>query len=96
LRTQQIDVGEAEAIGLALQEHANWLLTDDARARQFAESLGLEVHGSIGVLLWSVATGHVSEKELAVQLLDRLANSSLWISDRVLQEVYEAIDVLFA
>jgi predicted nucleic acid-binding protein len=57
IRTQQIHAGEAEAIGLALQEHADWLLTDDASARQFAESLGLEVHGSIAILLWSIATG---------------------------------------
>jgi hypothetical protein len=54
-----IDAGEADAIGLALQEHADWLLTDDAKARQFAESTGLEVHGSIGLLLWSVAAGHI-------------------------------------
>lgn len=95
VRARQIHVGEAEAIGLALQEHADWLLTDDAKARQFAESLGLEVHGSIAILLWSMATGIVPEKELAIQLLGRLAKSSLWISDRVLQEAYQAIDALF-
>jgi len=95
IRTQQIHAGEAEAIGLALQEHADWLLTDDASARQFAESLGLDVHGSIAILLWSIATGIVQEKELAIQLMDRLAKSSLWISDRVLQEAYKAIDSLF-
>jgi predicted nucleic acid-binding protein len=95
MSTERIHSGEAEAIGLALQEHADWLLTDDASARQFAESLGLEVHGSIAILLWSMATGIVQEKELAIQLMDRLAKSSLWISDRVLQEAYKAIDTLF-
>ena len=30
---EHIHSGEAEAIGLALQEHADWLLTDDASAR---------------------------------------------------------------
>lgn len=95
MSTEHIHSGEAEAIGLALQEHADWLLTDDAMARQFAASLGLEVHGSIAILLWSVATGIVQEKELAFQLMERLANSSLWISDRVLQEAYKAIDTLF-
>ena len=62
MRTEHIHSGEAEAIGLALQEHADWLLTDDAKARQFGESLGLEVHGSIAVLLWSIAAGHMVEK----------------------------------
>lgn len=92
---EHIHSGEAEAIGLALQEHADWLLTDDASARQFAESLELEVHGSVAILLWSMATGIVQEKELAIRLMNRLAKSSLWMSDRVLQEAYKAIDALF-
>jgi predicted nucleic acid-binding protein len=94
VRENQIDDGEAEAIILALQEHADWLLTDDAKARQFAESAGLEVHGSIGLLLWSVVNEHILEKTLALHLLDNLANSSLWISERVLQEARKAINTL--
>ena len=94
VRENQIDRGEAEAICLALQEHADWLLTDDAKARQFAESAGLEVHGSIGLLLWCVANAHILEKALALHLLDGLENSSLWISERVLQEARKAINTL--
>jgi predicted nucleic acid-binding protein len=78
-----------------LQEQADWLLTDDTKARQFAESLGLEVHGSIAIILWGAAVGLIHEKTLAIQLLDNLANSSLWISNRVLQEARKAIDILF-
>jgi len=95
VNTKQIDMGEAQAIGLALQEQADWFLTDDTKARQFAESLGLEVHGSIAILLWSVGAGLIREKTTALQLLDNLANSSLWISDRVFQEALAAIDSLF-
>jgi predicted nucleic acid-binding protein len=95
VKTRQIDIGEAEAIGLALQEQADWFLTDDAKARQFAESLGLEIHGSIAILLWSVATGQIQEKTTAIQLMDNLANSSLWISDQVLQKAFAAIDDMF-
>jgi predicted nucleic acid-binding protein len=57
----QIDAGEAQAISLTRQINAGWLLTDDARARQFAESLGIEAHGSIGVLLWCMSNGHISD-----------------------------------
>ena len=95
IEAKQIDAGEAEAIGLALQEKADWFLTDDAKARQFAESLGLDVHGSIAVLLWSIATGQIQDKVTVVRLLDNLAISYLWISDRVLQEAHIAIDDLF-
>jgi len=91
VKTSQIDAGEAEAIGLAIQVHADWLLTDDAKARQFAKAKELEVHGSIGILLWSVAIGHIREKVLAFQLLNNLANSSLWVSEHVLQEAQKVV-----
>jgi len=95
IQANQIDGGEAEAIGLALQVHADWLLTDDAAARQFAEALGLEVHGSVGVLLWGAATGQIGDKQIAHRLLDNLAKSTLWISERVVNAAQQAIDNLF-
>ena len=49
VRSGIVDSGEAESIGLALQMKSHWFLTDDAEARQFAETLGMEVHGSVGV-----------------------------------------------
>ena len=47
--------GEAEAPALALELKPDWFLTDDAAARLTAESLNVEVRGSIGVLLWGAA-----------------------------------------
>ncbi|HRJ57451.1 MAG TPA: hypothetical protein PLV64_14275 [Anaerolineales bacterium] len=95
IQTNQIDSGEAEAIGLALQVHADWLLTDDAAARRFAESLGLEVHGSVGALLWSAAMGYIDDQQIAHRLLDNLAKSTLWVSERVVGAARKAIDDLF-
>ncbi|KAF0108869.1 MAG: hypothetical protein FD146_755 [Anaerolineaceae bacterium] len=91
-----IDAGEAQAIGLAIQEDANWFLTDDGRARRFAESLGLEVHGSVGLLLWAAASGSIKFRAEAHRLLDALARSSLWVSEKVLHEAHGAVDALLA
>lgn len=93
---EQLDPGEAEAIGLALQLKADWMLTDDARARQFAETLNLEVHGSVGLLLWAAAVGHLDNHRKAHEALDALARSSLWVSERVVREARTAIDSLIA
>ena len=56
----QIDIGpgEMEAIVLAQSLAADWLLTDDAAARVVATLLALEVHGSLGVVLWAAAQRH--------------------------------------
>jgi predicted nucleic acid-binding protein len=44
------DAGEAEAISLALQLHADFLLADDRKARKTAQARGLKVTGAVGVL----------------------------------------------
>jgi len=72
------------------------LLSDDAGARQFAQALGLEVHGSIGLLLWGAASGQIASREDALRLLNALAGSSLWVSERVLQKAREAVETLFS
>jgi len=89
-----LDPGEAEAIALAKQIEANWLLTDDATARLFAQALGFEVHGSLGIVLWAAAKGHF-DRASAEAALDRLSHSSLWISPRVLEEARDALRKIF-
>jgi hypothetical protein len=93
-RAGLLDAEEAEAIALARQVKADWLLTDDAAARLFGTEMGLEVHGSLGVVLGAAAFGHFSYAE-ADQALTRLTKSSLWISDKVLAEARAALREMF-
>jgi len=90
-----LDAGEAEAIALARQVRAEWFLTDDAAARLFAQALGLEVHGSLGIVLWAAAVGHLN-RVAAEAALNRLAQSSLWVSANVLTEARSALDQLLS
>lgn len=85
-----LDAGEAEAVALARQVRATWLLTDDAAAALFARSLGMEVHGSLGVVLWCVAKGYLAAQD-GRTVLQLLRASSLWISDRVMREALAAL-----
>lgn len=89
-----LDPGEAEAISLTQQLGADWFLTDDAAARLLAQNLGIEVHGSLGIVLWAAALGHLNRIEAEVTL-ERLAQSSLWVSPRILTEAKAALDQLF-
>src|ERR1039457_5232395 len=77
--------GESEALALALELKPDWFLTDDAAARLMAESLNVEVHGSIGVLLWAAGNKLVKKSE-AESFWTRLENSSLWMSPKVRAE----------
>jgi predicted nucleic acid-binding protein len=89
-----LDRGEAEALALTQQLNAAWFVTDDTAARVLAASLGIEVHGSLGIVLWAAATGHLTRAE-AEAALNGLANSTLWLSARVRQEANEALERIF-
>lgn len=89
----ELGAGEAEAIALARSARADWLLTDDAGARIVASLLGLEAHGSLGVVLWGAATGHLQRDE-ALAALEGLIRSSLWISPKIVDEARQALNRL--
>lgn len=48
---QKVDLGEASAIALALEIPHSTLILDDLGARKLAENLGLEITGTVGVIL---------------------------------------------
>ena len=89
-----LDSGEAAAIILSKRINAAWFLTDDTEARIFATLSGIEVHGSLGIVLWSAAVGHLVYDE-AKSALDKLSKTSLWISKAILSQAYEALDTIF-
>jgi predicted nucleic acid-binding protein len=86
--------GEAEALALACEIRSDWFLTDDAVARLMAESLNIEVHGSIGVVLWAAANKLVKKPEGEL-FLAGLEKSSLWMSHKVRIEARAALEKLF-
>jgi len=47
----QLDKGEASAIALAIEIPESTLILDDYKARKIAERLGLEITGTIGVIV---------------------------------------------
>lgn len=71
---RDLDGGEAEAIALALQKHADWLLLDERDARRVAKSLGLKVTGVLGILLKARLAGQLPSLRGAMDQLRDLAD----------------------
>ena len=56
----QLGSGEGEAISLAIELRARWVILDDRPARRLAEALGLPVIGTLGILLAAKRRGLIS------------------------------------
>ncbi len=79
-----LDPGEAEAIALAEQEDACFLLVDDARGRRIARSRELSVVGVAGILLVAKSQGELATVR---PTLDALAKTGYRLSPRLIAGV---------
>lgn len=87
----ELDSGEAAALALANERNAV-LLTDDLAARHQASDAGVEVHGSIGIIVLGYTRGRL-EKDEAVTLIRSLQlETSLFVSDAVVDRAIELLE----
>jgi predicted nucleic acid-binding protein len=78
------ELDRGEAIALAFQEKADWLLIDERVGRRFAQRVGLKVKGTLGVLLEGVRRNCIDDLQ---PLLDTLVAKGTWIAPAMYIEV---------
>ena len=87
LQLGKLHQGELEAIQLAILINANYVLMDDARARDFAATRGVNSLGTIGILLLANKRKRLT-KELGLNYLDDLKNKhGIYISESLFIKV---------
>lgn len=88
----KLDAGESQAIALAEECQADWLLIDESAGRAVAGDSGLSVMGTLGVILKAHAQNLCGDVR---PLLDRLQNEARFfispkLREHILQQVGEA------
>jgi predicted nucleic acid-binding protein len=78
-----LDIGEAEAITLAVELNADRLIVDERRGRNEAVKLGLQVTGILGILLAGKQQRLIP---LIQPLLDDLITNGFWIRKELYAE----------
>jgi len=84
----QLDRGEAEAIALALELRADYLLIDEKRGRNLAEREGLKVMGLLGVLLLGRKRGVLDSVRDAMDELE--SKAGFYVGSEVREAVLRA------
>ena len=75
--SQLVDAGEAEAIELALELHADRLLIDERKGRKLALQEGVAVIGLLGVVLLAKRKALIPSARTLIERLDREAGMYL-------------------
>jgi predicted nucleic acid-binding protein len=79
--------GEAEAIALAAERKGTVLLIDEGLGRRVAARLGIEVRGTLGLLLQGHRAGAVPDLERAI---GRMRERGSWVGDDLVAAVLAA------
>ena len=86
-----LDLGEAQAIALSLQERVNYFLTDDLDARTVANIHGVEAHGTVGIILRAFRE-KIINKEIAIKKISELYTvSSLFVTKDLIDYIIKSI-----
>jgi predicted nucleic acid-binding protein len=88
--SNELDVGEAEAIALAVEMQADQVLIDERRGRLVASQLNLRYTGILGVLVEAKSKGLIAGVR---PLLDALINEAgFWVAEPLYNSVLQLVN----
>jgi predicted nucleic acid-binding protein len=83
------DIGETEAMLLYKQKSADKLLIDDKRGRKIAKINGINMIGSLGVLLTAKKAGLISEIKPRIK---NISKSRIYLNEHLIKTVLQLAD----
>jgi predicted nucleic acid-binding protein len=89
INSVNLGTGEQEAIALYMELSADLLIIDDARAKKIAYANGLEVMGSVGVLLLAKQRGLINKIK---PMLNLLAVSDIHLGSNIIEKALKLAD----
>ncbi|MEC4814836.1 MAG: DUF3368 domain-containing protein [Scytonema sp. PMC 1069.18] len=88
--SNELDIGEAEAIALAVEIQADQVLIDERRGRLVADRLNLRYTGILGILVEAKSQGLIAEVK---PLLDALVNEAkFWVAEPLYNSVLRLVN----
>lgn len=88
ITSARLDLGESEALAVALELHADAVLLDERLGRRVARALGLRVTGLLGTLVLAKQRGHLPL--IAPLISDLQTQAGCWFDDALVADVLRA------
>jgi predicted nucleic acid-binding protein len=85
-RFDNLDLGERQALALAKEIHADFVLLDDKVARRFAESEALKVKGTLGIVADAAKAGLLNFRETVETLQRTTMRLEPKLAERIIAE----------
>lgn len=83
---KRLDKGEASSIALALEIGNSTLIIDEIKGRKIAQSLNINIIGTIGVILLANKKGLVKD---VIGIILKLVNKGFRLSDDLLEKIID-------
>jgi len=90
----EIAEGEAAVIAVALEDEEPTIIIDDAEARVAAEYFGLNVHGTLYVILEAYRRGVLKSKKEIVSLVNNMIKIGFYLSTEVYARLLSLLEEL--
>jgi len=84
-----LDKGEASAIALASEHENSLLIIDEIKGRKAAKEMGINVTGSLGVLVAAKKKGHI---QAVKPLIEKIQKTNFRISEELIERVLENVN----
>lgn len=89
-RSAGLDQGESEAIILSDSNEANLLLMDEAKGRKVAKQMGIQIMGTIGLLMTAYKEKKLNKEEV-LKCVDILKHNGRHIDDRLYGQLIQKL-----
>jgi len=83
-----IDEGEASAIAMSLKNPNSLIILDDIRARKYALSLGINIIGTLGVIVKAQKENKINS---ALSLIEKIQKTDFRVSDKLFEQIKKAL-----
>ena len=82
-----LDAGEKQTLYLAQRDKADLALFDDEKVREEAKARGMNIKGTLGVIIQAYRTGLVGFNDVESTIEAIIAREDIWISEELCRRV---------